>query len=327
MRFMTRGAEPPSDQSWEAHAYRLASFIHNCLGDEERHKVAFEIAKEAIRKLPSIASKQKKRNLFKLKGQPFRSPDPPPSAASGADAESKIKGKVRSKITLRRVNLFQCLVLRESEKFERGQEESACAVPLDQEDMLVRYLAYLVRFSMEKSSFYVNLGLCRFVYDYSAGETEGLYNFVIQDSPDRYKDGEYFRKRKGTMKDDLQRRFGAHLNIVTGKRGEDHFQREEEPEQYCDLLKLCLSEFQPWEVSCCLPPRFNANDDLPMLKPDPKQHDDSDVELKRMHALLHPDCFGKLVGAKRHAEPDKYEAPEACLGLPHFFLNGDRTTE
>lgn len=307
------GIEPPLEKVYEDKVFRLIYFIHGYLNDEERRKVAFEFAKKASRWLHSITREQGKKT-YSLKGQVYRSEE--------EDSEYRKKGKVKSKITLKEINMLQCRVFEESEKIERAQEEGDSPIPLNQEDMLVRYLAYLVRYTMKHTCFYVNLGLCRFVYDYDTGETEGLYSLVIQDSPNRAKIAEYFRKIKGTMKQELEERFGARLNTVTGKRGKKYFQRVEEPEQFSDLLKQCLDEFQPWEVKCCLPERFNVNDKIPELSSDSQKDkdDDSDVELNRMHSLLHPDCFVRLVRAKR------YEEPEKRIALPLFF-NGNRTVD
>lgn len=319
MSFTNRGtqpAHPPSVVTWEERAYRLACFIHNYLDDDERDKIGAEIATEAMRKLPVIAEEQRKRSFYRLKGQIHRTPD---RATIRDSLTDKIKGKARSKINHKVIHLLQCQVFMESERVERNQEGMSSGLQLNQEDMLVRYLAYLIRITMEYSSFYVNLGLCRFVYDYNAKETEELYRFVIQGSPNREKAEGYFRRRKATIKQNLQERFGIYLRLVSDQ-GKEFFQRVEMPEQFLELLNCCFMEFQPWEVECCLTEPFNEYDRLPVLYFDGKKDDDSDIELKRIHSLLHPDCFAKLVKAK------KYEKPENRLGLPLFLLNGNRTS-
>lgn len=301
----------------EAKAYRMAFFIHGCLCEEQRRETAKEIARKALRRLAVVAEEKKKRDRYRRpKGQIYRSPGIAGSPED--DPEQRLKGFARSNIKLERIHRLQCLVFEESEAVEKEQEARHAGVPLDQEDMIVRYVAYLVRTTMEKSSFYVHLGLCRFVYTYNAKETEELYRFLIQESPNRGKDGVYFRRRKAVIKEDLWSRFGNCLNPVTGERNEEYFERIPEPEKHSDLLNDCLGEFQPWEVMCCLPERFNDNDKLPWLYFDSQYEDDSHVELKRIHSLLHPDCFVKLVRAKRYDEPSRR------LGLPQFLLNGNR---
>lgn len=294
MSFMNRGAETPQydlDESWDQRASKLARFIHNCLSDEERDRIAYEIRKQAWRELPVVALEQKKRGYYLP------------------------KGNVRSKINLDRIHLFQSLVFKASEQVERKQE--ATGVPLDQEDMLVRYFAYLVSSTMERCSFYVNLGLCRFVYNYEAREMKELYEFVIQNCPKRYKDKNYFRKQKGVLEDKFLERFEGRLKTVDGDNGEKHFQPMDAPEQFYGLLQRCLNEFQPWDVSCLPPKPFNEHDELPTLIFD-GQKDDSKIEMKRIHTLLHLDCFVRLVRAK------KYEEPEKRLRLPLFSLNGNQ---
>lgn len=283
-------------------AFRMAYFIHSCLSDDTRRAKAKEIAIAALEKRPVLAKEQRKRGYYQPKGQIFRALDP----------LTIFKGKARSKIILEEVQLLQCLVFKVSEEVERGQENGPSHVPLSQADMLKRYLAYLVRTTMERSAFYVTLALCRFVYNYDAGETETLYRLVIQDSENRHKPTEYFRKQKGDMIERFQQRFGDRLRLAQGSRSELHFERVTAPEQFAELLEECLAEFRPWSVDCCLPERFNRHDRLPTLKFEGGR-DDSQVELKRIHTLLHPECFAKLVKAW------EFEQPSKRLGLPLFY--------
>lgn len=278
-------------------AFGLAYFIHYFLSDEEKQRIALEIAKEALRQRPVVSKDQGKRHYYWF------------------NLRNKIQGKARSKINLEEMHLVQLLVFKESEKVEREQEADASSIPLNQEVMLVRYLAYLVGITMGLTSFYVALALYLFVYDYNAEEAAEAYEFVIQGSLNRYKDGIYFRKRKVKFIKVIQGRFGKFLRLVDGSKGEKHFQRVQKPEQFSQLLKDCLSAFQPWDVVCCLPERFNKFDELPMLRFDGLKGDDSYIEMKRMHSLLHPDCFIKLAKAKLGEDPEKR------LGLPLFSLS------
>lgn len=317
----------PPGGSREDKAFQLAYFLHLCLEDEQqRSAVALEIAKKAARRLPVTAKKLGKKGYYKLKGQIYRAPDLQALGAKLVSSLQKMKGrrgaddpvrkgKVRSKINLEDLHRLQCLVFEVSEEVEKEQEKEGSGLRLEQNDMLVRYLAYLVRITMERSSFYVHLGLCRFVYNYGAKEMEELYNFVIQESPNRTKGGEYFRKQKGELLDKMHKRFNAHLRYVV-EGGEKFFLPIETPEQFAEDVKLCFLRFQPWDTDCCLPERFNKHDKLPMLFFDGEE-DDSEIELKRIHSLLHPDCFDRLVKARN------YEKPEKMLRLPDFFPNGN----
>lgn len=322
MGFINRGAQAArigADEERRAleQSYRLAYFIHGCLSDvSARRKVAKEIAKEALAGLRVAAVERDKRFSYDLRGQIFRMP----AGERGWGLLDRIKGRARSKIYLRDINLLQCLVFKESEKVEREQEEKSLPpVTLDQEALLVRYLAHLVRITMERSSFYVALGLCRLAYSYGASETEKLYNFVIQDSRNRHKGEGYFRKQKDKLIGELQKRFGGRLHLIRGARSEDYFQRMPEPERFYGLFALCLDEFRPWEVRCCLPRAFNQYDRLPELHFDGKEDDDSAVELLRIHTLLHLDCFARL------AKANKLDEPKKRLGLPLFYSpDGDQ---
>src|SRR5256885_1372429 len=98
----------------------------------------------------------------------------------------------RTKVSLSQVHLLQRLVYAESEPFERlmeGREKS-----LGQHDMIIRFVKHLARATIRHNSFYVALGLCRLLHNYSTGETIEIYNFVVQD-PDRGKDDYYYRSR------------------------------------------------------------------------------------------------------------------------------------
>jgi hypothetical protein len=286
-------------------AFRLAYFIHSCLSDEARYEAAKQIAMAALRERPVVAKKQRKRGYYRPKGQPSRSPD------SGGSLLDRLKGEARSKIFLEEIQLLQHLVFKVSEGVEREQETGTVTVLLSQEDMLRRYLAYLVSTTIDLSAFYVTLGLCRLVYNYDAGETERLYEVITQRSSNRDKDSTYFRKQKAELIKKMLKRFGNRLRLDQGKRGEVHFAKADEPEQFFELLTACLDEFKPWGVGCCLPQEFSTFD-VSALRSD-SGRDDSGVELKRIHSLLHLECFSRLVKA------EGFEEPLMRLGVPMFY--------
>lgn len=276
-------------------AFRLAYFIHSCLGDDARHEAAKQIAIDALRKWPVAAKEQRKRGYYRP------------------------KGTARSKILLEEIQLLQHLVFKVSEDVERKQETGAVSVPLSHEDMLRRYLAYLVSTTMERSAFYVTLVLCRLVYDYNAGEIERLYEVITQRSDNRDKESTYFRRQKAELIKKVLERFGNRLRLEQGERGEVHFARAEEPERFFELLTACLDEFMPWGVGCCLPQEFTTFD-VSALRFD-SGRDDSGIELKRIHSLLHLECFSKLVKA------EGFEEPSSRLGIPMFYPpDGGRMT-
>jgi hypothetical protein len=67
-----------------------------------------------------------------------------------------------------------------------------------------------------------------------------------------------------------------------------------------------------------VPERFDPlNDLLTNLASRPSGREEHEVEVNRIHAALHPECFARLAVANR------LERPEEKLELPHFFLSED----
>src|SRR5205814_2961716 len=102
------------------------------------------------------------------------------------------------------LHLLQRLVYIESELFERlleGQQKT-----VQQDDLIIRYIKHLVRITTKHNSFYVTLGLCRLLYNYSTGETSEIYNLVLQD-PERIRDDYYYRSRKKSLMQPTKDRF------------------------------------------------------------------------------------------------------------------------
>lgn len=280
----------PTDELLNS-AFQLAYFI---LGDRT---AAIYVAMAAIDKLKTASTIQDRRLYYMPTGR---------SAYPAA----------RTKVSLGHIHLLQRLVYTESEPFERlieGQEK-----PLQQHDMIIRFIKHLVRVTTKHNSFYVALGLSRLLYNYTTSETTGIYNLVIQD-PDRGRDDYYYRSRKKHLLQELKERFGNSLKTYRGYRGEERFQTQEDSGRYSSLIKECLSRFTPWESVCVLPvdidPAKNIVTPLLFKGKDPdKEHE---IELNRIHTLLHPDCFERLVMALG------LDSPSQRLEIPHFFISSN----
>lgn len=294
----------PLDE-WLERAFRLAYFLH---GDRD---IAVQIAVRALNKLQLAANAQGKRLYYRLTGR--------------ADAR-----KARSKVSLSEPHLLQRLVYVESEDYERRKEQAAplhTSVsigpetglrPARNEDIVVYFVKHLVRITTKRNSFYVTLGLSRLLYNYSTPETMELYNLVIQ-NPDRVHDDYYYRSRKGLLLKELKDRFGALLEIAKGTRGELRWRANEDTERYAALVRECLLWFTPWETPCLVPERFDPRSETINQLHFAGRHPDEEheVEVNRIHAALHPECFARLVAANGFA------APGERLELPHFFVSDD----
>ena len=276
-------------------AFQLAYFIH------PEKPIALRIATEALAKLEIACIAQDKRLYYKPIGRLL--------------SERTQRRKYRTKVSMSELHLLQRLVYIESEPYERAQERSNLST-LSEEDMIIRFIKHLVRITIRRNSFYVTLGLSRLLHNYSTAETMEIYNLVVQD-PERVKDDSYYRSCKGRLMNELRERFGDLLRIVRGQRGEERLHTRDDPDRYIRLVKKCLLLFTPWKTRCVLPETFN-----PMEETIPHftfEGDDPDkehpIELNRIHSLLHPDCYSRLIGALG------FDPPEKRLALPHFSLS------
>jgi hypothetical protein len=277
-------------------AFQLAYFLHR------ERKTAVEIATRALNKLQLAATAQGKRLYYRLTGRP--------------DAR-----KARSKVSLGEPHLLQRLVYVESEQYERLKEAAGLAgqtngaIPARQSDLVIFFIKHLVRITTRRNSFYVTLGLSRLLYNYTTAETMDLYNLVIQD-PDRVHDDYYYRSRKALLLKELKERFGELVEVAKGVRGEQRWRAAADSSRYAPLARECLHWFTPWETPCAVPETLDPlNDTIDHLSFKGRHPDEEhEVEVNRIHAALHPECFDRLAAANRLARP------EDKLELPHFFL-------
>lgn len=272
-------------------AFKLAYFI---LGDRP---AAVYVAMAAMDKLKTAISNQTRRRRYTPIGR-LQYP------------------AARTKVNLSELHLLQRLVYVESELFERlieGQRKY-----IHREDLIIRYVKHLIRVTTKHNSFYVTLGLCRLLYNYSTGNTSDIYNLVLQD-PERIRDDYYYRSRKQRMMEEIRQRFGSLIKTRRGFRREERFQSDEDSRKFTMLVRQCLIRFTPWNSTCVLPKdidlKQNVISQLLFAGDDPDE--EHQVELNRMHSLIHPDCLKRLTAALI------LEAPEKRLELPTFFVTNE----
>jgi hypothetical protein len=277
-------------------AFRLAYFIH---GNKE---TAVRIVSGAMAKLEVAAAAQGKRLYYRPAGRSlFRRP-----RSIG----------FRSKVTFSELHLLQRLIYIESELYEKQKELASSGAAVGKEDMIIHFIKHLVRITLKRNSFYVTLGLSRLLYNYTTTETMGIYNVVVQD-PDRVKDDYYYRSRKGVLMQEIKQRFGDLVKTCHGQRGEERFQAEPNADGFAGLVKECLSLFTPWDTPCLVPANFDPiTDTIPSLLHESGQKEDK-IEVNRIHAALHPDCYQRLIKALG------FHDPEQRLEVPVFFLSDE----
>jgi hypothetical protein len=214
----------------------------------------------------------------------------------------------RTKVSLGEWQMLQRLVYFATEPGERRREEHG--VP--EESLVTHYIKHLVYSTGRRNSFFVALGLSRLLHNYTTAETAQIHELVAQ-NPDRSRDDSYYRRRKAQLMRELQERFGELLSVQRGARGEERFLALPDAQVHIARVRECLCEFTPWETYCHLPTAFDPHTDelraLCFHGDDPDG--EHEVEIRRMHALLHPDCFERLLAALRLDEPSKrLEVPQ-----------------
>lgn len=269
---------------WIARAFRLAYFI------QRNRNAARIIAARALNKLDVTAVAQDKRLYYQPTGR----------------GESR---KARNKVNVGEIQLLQRLVFVESEFFEREREKLD---ELTARDAIVHYIKHLVRITSRRNSFYVTLGLCRLLYGYTTAETTEVHNLVVQD-PERVHDDYYYRSRKAVLLKELQARFDGMLGTTRGPRGEEKLETYEDSGSFAELVAEALRWFAPWDTDSAVPESFNPrNDVLPALRFDGADPDkEHRIEVNRIHAVLHPDDFSRLIQALGFPAPaDRLDVPK-----------------
>ncbi len=268
-------------------AFHLAYFIHN---DRE---IAVRVATAAATKLEVAVASQDKR-LYYVRTMP---------------------GKSRTKVFFNQPHLLQRLIYAESEQYEIQQERSGLPTSVSEEAMMTRFIKHLVRITLRRNSFYVTVGISRLLFSYSTSETMAIYGAVAQD-PDRSPDDYYYRRSKKHLMEELKSRFGPLLEVCRGHHGEERFKVHDDPGRFAQLVRECLNQFTPWQTECPVPHTFDP-DEIPRLtysgeNPDAGHH----IEVNRIHAALHPDCFERLLAGLGLASADRrLAAPKFALAV------------
>jgi len=277
-------------------AFQLACFI------QRDRNAAVHIVARAMANLEVAATTQGKRLYYKPAGRPWLRRSQP--------------DRLRNKISFNELHLLQRLIYIESEPYEIAQERGRGSTRAGEEDFVIHYVKHLVGETIKRNSFYVTLGLGRLLHSYTTAETMDIYNAVIQ-NPESVKDDYYYRSRKGVLMQELKQRFNDLINICHGPRGEERFETDENPGRFGGLVRECLNFFTPWNTPCLVPAGIDPiREGIGSLSYHGRNEEDK-IELNRIHAVVHPDCFGRLI-SDLHFDP-----PEKRLDIPRFFYTND----
>ena len=235
--------------------------------------------------------------------------------------ESRRTDGIRNKALFSDHHLLQRLVYVESEPYERQKERAALAAPpgvhadgeqASEKDLLVYFIKHLVRITTKRNAFYVTLGVSRLLHSYSTVETMEIYNAVIGE-PERVKDDYYYRSRKAVLMHEMYQRFDQLIRVCRQRRGEERFETQQGSSELRSLVRECLRLFTPWDTRCQVPRDFDPLRSIIASLTSNNGADENEVEVNRIHAILHPDCFERLVAAFG------YRSPEERMELPRFF--------
>jgi hypothetical protein len=139
-----------------------------------------------------------------------------------------------------------------------------------------------------------------------------IYNAVIGE-PERVKDDYYYRSRKAVLMHEMYQRFGQLIRARRQQRGEERFETQPGSSELRSLVRECLRLFTPWDTQCHVPRDFDPLKSVIAALTSKSSADENEVEVNRIHAVLHPDCFEKLVAAFSYSPPDER------VELPRFF--------
>jgi hypothetical protein len=285
-------------------AYRLAYFLHQDKG------MAIRIVAAATLKLNVAMAAQSKRLYYVPVGRV-------------SFGELRRTDAFRNKALFSDLHLLQRLIYGESEPYERQKEQAAQpgpagvradGDPANEDDLLVYFIKHLVRITTKRNAFYVTLGVSRLLHSYSTLETMEIYNAVIGE-PERVKDDYYYRSRKAVLMQEMYQRFGQLIRACRQRRGEERFETQEGSSEQRSLVRECLRLFTPWDTTCPVPRDFDPFRSVIARLTSNNGDDENKIEVNRIHAVLHPDCFGNLVAAFG------YSSPEERMELPRFFAD------
>lgn len=230
-----------------------------------------------------------------------------------------------TKALLHQHQLVQRFVYREAEKYERYSEGDTSQVidnpeiaellahtPLTPADLVVRYLKYLVQLAEDNSANTV-LAVTKLIYRYRTIDVAELYTQLHGDGPA----DNYFSKRKGEFFKRLEERFCALieqgvLTVGTNNRRERYFHGQEQPNaRWQTLVTETFQHFTPWGTTCTVTtaPHSFVDNLWQWLE---RLFNEDQRKLSRIHTLLCPACFQKLVQDLNLASPTE------CLTLPQF---------
>lgn len=212
-------------------------------------------------------------------------------------------------------DVLQWLILQEAEKYETEQEQ---ATEPSKQDLIIRFIKYLVQITTAMSSFYVNIALSRLLHNYTTSEAQLTYETLTQ----RYLGADEYRRTKSSVMDRINNRFSRFLNIVRADNGEFRFEAANDQQHWTQCVNECLRAFTPWstEAACSGFPSIKGNHHVLASEIPHDKTNQNEREMNACHILVEPTCYAHLM--KELGLP----MPNTKLSLPKFSIRGETET-
>jgi hypothetical protein len=263
-------------------AYELAYFIHL-----DKDTACF-VAEDALDHLHMMLGKHETlRTPSRLLGGFFK--------------RRERRSSVRRTIKLNELQMLQWLVYHHSESWERETEKCDGLYSPIEEDMIVRYLKHLVFITLRPGSFYVNLAVGQFLHQFDLRQTRLLCDILTQTDSARMKCMGYIGKQRLELLRKIDERFDGMIHTLKTPRGERQIVTQPTSQYVFELANECLRRFTPWETDCIIESGFDATD-ISELYYSGADTDEDRLEMDRIHTVVDPDCFARLLdGLRRYA--------------------------
>jgi hypothetical protein len=197
---------------------------------------------------------------------------------------------------------------------------------LGDEDLIIRFIKQLVFDGLLRNSRFLNVGLAHLVFSYKYEDVSHI-QLLLEQSPDNLPDDYKYRKHRGALVESLRTRFNGGAPSERQFLKFEPFKQHEEAvitsrdnsAEYYMLVRQCLKTFTPSAPPCPEPlHRLDPCKDLwsPFFFDQQAKGDEDEhaIERNRMHAVICPDCFSRILSALN------FVSPESNLSLPLFSL-------
>lgn len=305
----TNAGEPRTEHYLFELAFDLAYFIH---GNKE---TAFFIAEDALDGLPAELIYQHKNRK-------------PSERLRGFWKWGERTRPVRKTQLLTEEQMLQWLVYRESQKWEIQTERGEGLYPISEEDLVIRYIEYLVFATMRNGSFSTTLAVCSLLHQFGRRETRLFYDVLTQSDSARMKDTNYIGKQRLQLLERVSARFNGFLRTERRAGDEKQYVMRPTTERVISLVTQSLQRFTPWGTTCVIKSGFDVTD-IPDLYFLGNNQEEDLIEMNRVHTVLDPQCLRRFVNGLADyvqslsaIDADKgcnFDLPDERIAVPQFF--------